>query len=168
MVTALTGAVSSPDLLTVTRQLLIKRTVNSLLGEGAVHVLMFVRWEGLSPSQRLSSQKPRGEKRKPNKRLFGSLNHSCLNLLFREISTQAQEGYLQLSLWFPHSLLLCDYLDVDGGNDSGRGHSLCARVSKCCLVVLGPYWDNVLNQNLDLLESDSDEVSLLPIRRIPS
>ena len=57
---------------------------------------------------------------------------------------------------------------VDGGNDSGRGHSLWASVSKCCLVVLGPYWDNVLNPNLDPLESDSDEVSLLSIRRIPS
>lgn len=58
-------------------------------------------------------------------------------------------------------------MDVDGGNDSGRGHSLCARVSKCCLVVLGPYWDNVLNQNLDPLGSDSDEVSLLPIPQDP-
>lgn len=64
MVTALTGAVSSPDLLTVTSQFLIKRTVNSLLGEGAVHVLMFVRWEGLSPSRRLSSQKPRRREKK--------------------------------------------------------------------------------------------------------
>lgn len=58
-------------------------------------------------------------------------------------------------------------MDVDGGNDSGRGHSLCARVSKRCLVVLGPYWDNVLNQNLDPLGSDSDEVSLLPIPQDP-
>lgn len=32
----------------------------------------------------------------------------------------------------------------------------CARVSKCCLFVLGRYWENVLNQNLEPLESDSD------------
>lgn len=34
------------------------------LGEGAVNVLMFVRWEGLSHSQRLSSQKPRRREKK--------------------------------------------------------------------------------------------------------
>lgn len=47
-------------------------------------------------------------------------------------------------------------LDVDGGTDNGGEQSPCVRVSKCCLFVLGPYWENVLNQNLDPLKSDSD------------
>lgn len=53
---------------------------------------------------------PKGEKRILNKCPIGSLYHHFLSFLLRDIIIQAQEGYLELSLWFRRFILLCDYL----------------------------------------------------------